>query len=267
MAVRECSLKVASFNIKWLSERKVHDPDIMTVITKILLRYDLVLILELRSNATDVMSRIVADMNMLSTSPYGFKVSQPLGRTSYKEEYAFVYRFSKVTIQSVEQYDDGPDDHTDAFEREPFIIELRLPNTFSLTTFVFIGVHIKPSDAAAEISHLVDVYRHVAATYHTQNILIAGDMNADCAYMSANQLASSPLHGGNFTWLIDSTADTTVSTHTDCAYDRFIISGGKLKAAIVPGSARPYNFHQTMGLSFNQAWAVSDHYPIELEIV
>uniref|UniRef100_A0A8C5L2B7 Deoxyribonuclease I n=1 Tax=Jaculus jaculus TaxID=51337 RepID=A0A8C5L2B7_JACJA len=52
------------------------------------------------------------------------------------------------------------------------------------------------------------------------NIMLMGDFNAGCAYVTPSQwsairLRTSPI----FEWLIPDDADTT-STPTDCAYDR-----------------------------------------------
>jgi len=53
-----------------------------------------------------------------------------------------------------------------------------------------------------------------------QNALIGGDYNADCSYLSAAEWQNLDMVvDPQFTWLIDSNADTTVS-NTDCAYDR-----------------------------------------------
>ncbi|XP_064610114.1 deoxyribonuclease-1-like [Liolophura sinensis] len=254
-------LKVASFNIKWLDERKVTDHSILDVLVKVLGRYDLILIEELRGNPQDVISKLVAELNIHTSSPYAFKISPPLGRTSYKEEYVYIYRISMVVIHGVEHYSDPGD----LFEREPFIIQVHLPYQ-TLKDFVFIGIHTKPDKTKEEIGHLVQVYEHVVSKYGIKDVLLAGDMNAGCHYMSESEVMASPLHGSRFTWLIPSSVDTTVSTHTDCAYDRFVVAGDKMRGSIIHGSAKRYNYQQALGLSFDQAWAVSDHFPIEVEI-
>jgi len=52
--------------------------------------------------------------------------------------------------------------------------------------------------------------------------MILGDLNADCSYVSEADWSDIALWVNPwFTWLIDNTADTTVSTNTDCAYDRY----------------------------------------------
>ena len=54
----------------------------------------------------------------------------------------------------------------------------------------------------------------------SQNVLIAGDLNADCNYVNKGEWFDIRLwNDSRFHWLIDNSADTTV-TDTDCAYDR-----------------------------------------------
>ena len=48
-----------------------------------------------------------------------------------------------------------------------------------------------------------------------------GDFNADCAYVTEDQFNDIELWtDSRFKMLISNDADTTVSTNTDCAYDR-----------------------------------------------
>ena len=53
-----------------------------------------------------------------------------------------------------------------------------------------------------------------------QNLLIAGDLNADCSYLSRSKMANLSLRlDTSYNWLIINSQDTTVGP-TDCAYDR-----------------------------------------------
>lgn len=53
-----------------------------------------------------------------------------------------------------------------------------------------------------------------------QNILIAGDLNADCSYLSRSKMSALSIRQDSaYTWLINDSQDTTVGS-TDCAYDR-----------------------------------------------
>jgi len=88
---------------------------------------------------------------------------------------------------------------------------------------VLIGLHAKPGrpETFEEVEALVDVHAAVEQYWNTDNILIMGDLNADCDYIRDPELPILRLRTDpRFTWLIGDEVDTTVSTTTDCAYDR-----------------------------------------------
>jgi len=119
-----------------------------------------------------------------------------------------------------------------------------------------ITIHTKPAAALSEINALP----HVVDTYLEQHpneseIVILGDFNAACSYVSSNELSNSPLAHSNYTWVIENNVDTTVSDR-DCAYDR-IVTNGDLDGRLVG----------TWGVdtSFSDS-DVSDHYPVWFDI-
>ena len=85
---------------------------------------------------------------------------------------------------------------------------------------VLIGIHTDPDEAVEEMEALMDVHAAVQRRWNTDNILIMGDLNADCKYASGRARESLTLRTDpRFTWLIDDDVDTT-TTRTHCAYDR-----------------------------------------------
>ena len=90
---------------------------------------------------------------------------------------------------------------------------------------VLIGLHTKPTDAVDEMEALIDVHAAVEQHWNTNNILIMGDLNADCSYASKTALQGLTLRTDpRFSWLIGDDVDTT-TTSTDCAYDRCVWRG------------------------------------------
>ncbi|OWF51246.1 deoxyribonuclease-1-like [Mizuhopecten yessoensis] len=257
-----CNLKIASFNIKWLSVNKLSNNSTLSVIKKILQRYDIISIIEVRSD--HAIHDLVQALNMDSRDdPFGVVVSKKLGRNvHYTESYAVLFRMNNVFVQEVHQF---PDNY-DVFSREPYAVVFHSLDSRP-SNFVYIVLHTQPSDTPAELEHMVSAYENITALLGVQNAIIAGDLNADCRYLSHTHYNTNLLQTDKrFTWLIDSDADSTVSTTTDCAYDRFIIAGDEMKNSVVPNSARVYNFQQEMNLTYNESIAVSDHFPIEMEI-
>ena len=85
---------------------------------------------------------------------------------------------------------------------------------------MLVGLHAAPNDAVEEMEGLMDVHAAVQQHWNTENIVIMGDLNADCSYASGTALAGLSLRtDSRFTWLIPDDCDTTTSS-TNCAYDR-----------------------------------------------
>ena len=82
-----------------------------------------------------------------------------------------------------------------------------------------IGIHTDPDDAVEEINALMRVHSAVKKRWKINDVVIMGDLNADCKYASDRKRSHFKLRSSTFTWLIDDNVDTTTSK-TDCAYDR-----------------------------------------------
>ena len=57
-----------------------------------------------------------------SVPEYDISISERLGRTNSKEQYAFLYRTARVEILSTHQFDDSAED---IFQREPYTVFVR----------------------------------------------------------------------------------------------------------------------------------------------
>ena len=93
----------------------------------------------------------------------------------------------------------------------------------AISDLVLIGVHIRPDSngTEAEINALVPVYEEAVMRYDTTNVIIMGDMNADCSYLPNYRYDRLTFTTDDrFLWLIGKDSDTTVS-NSDCAYDRY----------------------------------------------
>ncbi|XP_060598374.1 deoxyribonuclease-1-like [Ruditapes philippinarum] len=256
-------LRISAFNIKTFGRAKMSDPFKAGIIRDIVKRYDVILIQEIRDISGEALQQL---WDMVDRTQYSMVYSERLGRSSYKEQYAYFYKFSTVQVIDVHQYDDGPDDYTDPFEREPFSVRMRPVG--GGWDFALVGIHVKPADAVKEIAFLYDVYNDVRNHWRdVQDVIILGDLNAACSYARETDLKGLTIYDQTqFLWPLGFDADTTTSTNTDCAYDRFIISGQNIRSAFIPGSEGIYKFEETHKLDYSQMVDVSDHYPIELEL-
>ncbi|XP_032303545.1 deoxyribonuclease-1-like 2 [Coturnix japonica] len=258
------TLRIGAFNIQSFGDSKMSDESVAGVIINILRRYDVVLVQEVRDSDLSAVTELLEQLNSVSSSPYDYEISGPLGRDNYKEMYLFLYRTDVVSVVDTYQYEDPQD----VFSREPFVLRVSAPHSseqpgggrWAVDTqadvllpteaeeFVMVPLHSAPHDAVAEIDALYDVYLAVVNKWGTDNIVFLGDFNADCSYVKQSDWASIRLRSSDvFKWLIPDSADTTVGK-SDCAYDRIVVCGSKLKRSIVPNSATVYNFQRAFQL-------------------
>uniref|UniRef100_A0A665UMT3 Uncharacterized protein n=1 Tax=Echeneis naucrates TaxID=173247 RepID=A0A665UMT3_ECHNA len=209
------SLKICAFNIQSFGEAKANNKKVMGILLKVI--YCMCTMLRATSKYIDI-----------ADSPFSLclkRASERLGRNTYKEQYVYIYRSNVLTVKEQYQYhklEEGTRE-TDAFSREPFIVRFHSPTTL-LKDFVLIGQHTCPKTAMKEMDELYTVFNGIYKKWKVNNVMILGDLNAGCSYVTmkgwrAVRLRSDP----KFHWLIGDEQDTTVRQKTHCAYDRSVM--------------------------------------------
>ncbi|KAI0216431.1 Deoxyribonuclease gamma [Lamellibrachia satsuma] len=172
-----------------------------------------------------------------------------------------ILRISKVTV--LKEYQTP--DYDDVFERPPFAV-LFSTTIHNVHAFAYIGIHVKPSDAAREIDALINIYNRVMHIWRIKDAVLGGDFNAGCQYVGPRQWKNIRLRSDKrFRWLIGDDADTTIAC-SRCPYDRFVIAGSRLIASYVSNSAQPFRFYREYNMTRRQAKKISDHVPIEMKL-
>ncbi|XP_026876002.2 deoxyribonuclease gamma-like [Electrophorus electricus] len=260
-------MKIASFNVQKFGKRKLSDPAVVTTLVQTVSRYDIVVILEVVDASGKAVDIFMKELNKINPKrPFTMKISTRLGRTMYKEQFLFLYREDQVKVIGTYQYEDNQPGDEDAFDREPYVLRFSCPSTV-VKDLVMIPVHTKPDDSEKELDELYDVVQVVKQKWKTDNIMVLGDFNADGSYVSKKEMKAIRIFSDkNFHWLITDDVDTTTRTGNDNTYDRIVVHGKKLLDAIVPNSAKPFNFQKEFGLTESDALKVSDHYPVEVEL-
>ncbi|XP_061702400.1 deoxyribonuclease-1 isoform X2 [Syngnathoides biaculeatus] len=260
-------LLLGAFNIKSFGDKKASNTTLMNIISKIVHRYDIILIQEVRDNDLSATKKLMQHVNK-GSSQFRYKhiVSEPLGRSSYRERYLFLYREETVSVAKNYTYDDGCEPcGNDTFIREPFVVMFSSYDT-AVRNFVLIPQHTAPDYALQEVDELYNVVTDVRTRWNTNDIILLGDFNTDCRYVAGSDWMKIRLFTDkSFHWLIPNDADTTVS-HTDCAYDRIVVTDEMMRG-VVDHSAKVYDFMVDLNLSFSMALAVSDHFPVEVKLL
>ncbi|KAG7267316.1 hypothetical protein CRUP_022250 [Coryphaenoides rupestris] len=179
-------LFLGAFNIQSFGNTKASDNELMGYINEIVHRYDIILIQEILDADGSVTQKIMDRINLAVPGEYNYTVSEPLGETTYKERYLFLYRVAAVSV--VKNY------------------------TYPDENFVLIPLHAKPTNAVKEVDALWNVAMDIKVKWATNDILLLGDFNAACAYVKEKDWKKIRLFTDkSFHWLISNDVDTTVA--------------------------------------------------------
>ncbi|XP_035685231.1 deoxyribonuclease-1-like [Branchiostoma floridae] len=274
-------LKIGSFNIRTFGRSKMSKPDVVNILLQTVERYDLFLVMEIRDSTQTAIYDFLDQLNNRTENPYSLILSDRLGRSSYKEQYAFFYKESSgLSVSDVYHFDDGDENSgNDTFAREPYVVRFNSSQTgrhdgivsgqllgWIIQDFVLIPCHTAPDDAVLETDFLFDVYLDAVARWGIDDVMVLGDLNSDCSYVTSGEWDQIRLWTDpRFTWLVGNDADTTVSS-TDCAYDRFVVAGDDFLNGINTSSVSVFNYRDAFNISQDLAYDVSDHWPIELDL-
>jgi len=253
-------LKICSFNVQIFGVNKAKKSDVMETLGKIFRRYDLCLMMEIRDTGDDSIKQLMTTINNNGkTDNYRLAISDRLGRTNSKEQYAFIYNKNKVSVSDEFTFDNS----ADLFEREPYVVRFKAPSA-AVKDFFIAGIHTSPEDAKEEIANLVKVYDAATKRFKLTDGVIMGDFNAACSYFAKKYWKDNDLRTDQrFLWLIGDDINTTVGK-ADCAYDRFVVAGSKLRQ--FSKNAKTYYYDDDYKIKLEDAKLVSDHYPIEFQI-
>ena len=246
------TIRVASFNIQVFGMSKLGKPDVMDVLAKVVRRFDVVAIQEIRSKDTTLLPKFVQMINA-DGSQYEYVIGPRLGRTVSKEQYAFVYDTTRIehdpqSICTVE-------DPEDLLHREPFITRfmVRGPPTREAFTFSLVNIHTDPDETDTELNALDDVFV-AAQQLGEDDVILLGDLNVDERHLG--ELGQLP----NIAWVV---SGVTTNTRRKKAYDNIIFN--RMATGEYTGRWGVFDLMSEFGLNMEQALKVSDHLPVWAE--
>ncbi|XP_067854905.1 deoxyribonuclease gamma-like [Heptranchias perlo] len=262
------SLKICSFNVRTFGKAKAAKKEILDVLVKTIARCDLLLMMEIKDSSNQAFPALMKRLNNQSNkNEYKSIISERLGRNTYKEQYAFIYRHKLLSVKRSYQYPDHQAADEDVFAREPFVVWFSSRST-TVKDFVIVPQHTMPDSAVCEIDGLYDVYIEMKRRWRAKYFIFMGDFNAGCGYVRKKHWKNIRLRNDtNFVWLIGDKNDTTVKESTHCAYDRIVLHGEKLIKAVIPNSVNIFDFKKAYGMTEGEALNVSDHFPVEVDLM
>lgn len=247
--IHDNKISISAFNVQRFGKKKCSNEKVMKNIADIAKNFDVLLLQEVQYDC----AAETTCKNINKEKNYKFFKSPKLGKSSYKEEYVFLYNIDKVNITG-EPY--VYKDTNDMFEREPFIARFQA-GKFS---FVLVGIHTQPKKAEKEINSLERVIQDAEKHFFPEkDIIVLGDLNADGIYFSESQ-QKGIRNPEIYLWAINDQIDTTLA-HSSNTYDRIIFEN-KFTLEDYTGHSGVFKFDKEYNLPLEDALKISDHYPV-----
>lgn len=207
--------------------------------------------------AESAASGIATALSSLSGVTWTYAVTPPLGRSSYKEMYAVIYRTDNVQLLSHSVWNDVGD----KFEREPQIVKLRDKRTNA--DFTFINWHTiwgTTTQRQAEISEIANVFKSVQNGDSTdQDVILLGDHNCDATSSWWANLTSTSVISPQVSYKVNDLTTINSSGSYVSPYDHFWLQTTYVTEYSSSGRdyvASPLDLYNTL----------SDHAPIWLKL-
>jgi deoxyribonuclease-1-like protein len=248
------TVRVATFNIQVYGVSKAGKPEVMRILADVVRRFDVVAIQEIRAIDQTVLPQLVELANADGRA-YDFVLGPRLGRTSSKEQYAYVYDTARLEVEPDSVY--TIPDRNDRLHRAPLVARFRTrsPSRGREFTFTLVNVHTDPDEVRDEVDLLDEVIRFVRRSDDREDdVILLGDLNAD--ERKLGELAAMP----NVAWVISGEPTNTRRTAT---YDNLVFDARA--TGEYTGRAGVLDLEATYGLSRERALEVSDHLPVWAE--
>lgn len=248
------TIRIASFNIQVFGETKVQNAPVMDVLSRIARNFDVIAIQEIRAKSQDIIPFFVEQINAAGRR-YDYVIGERLGRTSSKEQYAYIFDTQSVEVDRGQLYTVADPD--DLLHREPLVAMFRVrgPAPEHAFTFTLVNIHTDPDEVPQELGVLDDVYMAVRNDGRNEDdIIILGDFNADDRHMGEL---------GQVSGMMAVIAGMPTNTRGTKQYDNILFTEQATRE--FTGRGGVFDFMREYNLTMDQALQVSDHLPVWAE--
>ncbi len=248
------TIRIASFNIQVFGTAKMKKAQVVEILAQVVRRFDVIAIQEIRASDSNVLPQFVDVVNATGRH-YEFAIGPRLGRTSSKEQYAFIFDSDRIEIDRTSMY--TVDDPDDLLHREPLVAAFRVrgPSPDRAFTFSLVNIHTDPDEVKTELNVLDDVLQAVRMDGRGEDdIILLGDLNADDHHLGdLGQISS----------LLCALSQTPTNTRGNRMYDNLIFD--REATTEFDGRSGVLDLRSEFQLTLDQALEVSDHMPIWAE--
>ncbi len=242
---------VCSFNIQVFGESKLAKPHVVEILARVVRRFDIVAIQEVRAKSDEILPRFVRAVNA-DGSRYHHLIGPREGRTTSKEQYAFVYDTDRIEVDpsSLGVFPDP----ADQLHRPPMVARFRTRITPAHLAFTFwlVNIHTDPDEVPQEVAALEQVFLAMQrARPDEDDVILLGDLNASPAEFGPLQRVP------GIGWAV---AGTTTNTRRTKTYDNLVFA--RPATLEYRGTWGVLDLQTTFGLPLDNALEVSDHNPV-----
>ena len=245
------AITICSFNIQVFGESKISKPQVVDVLTKVVRKFDIVAIQEVRAKSDSVIPQFLSAINA-DGSRYQFVIGPRLGRTVSKEQYTFIYDSTRIEVDpSSVGTSPNPGDR---LHRPPLHARFRVRANPPESGFSFwlVDTHTDPDEVSAEVNALADVFMEMKALRPDEDdVILMGDFNAGPPQFG--KIKQIPGVG----WAV---SGVTTNTRRSKTYDNLIFD--TRTTTEYTGRWGVLDLQNTFGLSIDKALEVSDHNPV-----
>ena len=245
------AILVASFNIQVFGESKMSKPPVVEVLARVVRNFDIVAIQEVRAKSDEILPTFVRAVNA-DGSRYQHVIGPRQGRTSSKEQYAFVYDTSRIEVDPT-SLGIVPDPQG-RLHRPPMHARFRTRVNPAAMAFTFwlVNIHTDPDEVPQELDALTGVFQALqAARPDEDDVILLGDLNAGPPEFGAFRRIP------GIGWAISGMTTNTRRTKT---YDNLVFAQPMTGEYL--GQAGVLDLQNSYRLSPEQALEVSDHCPV-----
>ena len=245
------AITICSFNIQVFGESKIAKPQVVDVLAKVVRKFDIVAIQEVRAKSDSVIPQFLSAINA-DGSRYQFVIGPRLGRTVSKEQYTFIYDSTRIEVDpSSVGTSPNPGDR---LHRPPLHARFRVRANPPESGFSFwlVDTHTDPDEVSAEVNALADVFMEMKALRPDEDdVILLGDLNAGPPQFG--KIKQVPGVG----WAV---SGVTTNTRRSKTYDNLIFD--TRTTTEYTGRWGVLDLQNTFGLSIDKALEVSDHNPV-----
>ena len=245
------ALLIASFNIQVFGESKMSKQHVVEVLTRVVRKFDVVAIQEVRAKSDEIIPSFVRAVNA-DGSRYHYVIGPREGRTVSKEQYAFIYDTNRVEVDA-SSLGVVPNPQ-DKLHRPPMHVRFRTRVTPADQAFTFwlVDIHTDPDEVPQELEALTGVVQSMQALRPDEDdVILLGDLNAGPPEFSSFKRIP------GIGWAV---SGTTTNTRRSKTYDNLVFA--QPATAEYLGKWGVLDLQSTFGIPLDTALEVSDHNPV-----